>query len=295
MSSWWPEWQLAHRLVACSQILLAGDGMLIPSGRCPTLAAALKLLTVPFRSFIIQAPLCAAASLALHYMLKLPTPPREQLLEKFRRVDFLGAFVFVATITTFLVGLDSGSDLGWRHSTTVATLVATPILFAVFVLIEAKVATNPFTPGHIIFRPSLFPAYVAQFCNPASQLANFFLTPLYFQTVQALSTTTSGSLLVPCTLVGVLCTVVAGLSIKRTGKYFALTVATHVLLVCAVLLLSLGFWLKSLVGEVGGLMLSMAGGGSGTFFHFIAPGDTSRRYGSLHLGVMPPSARHIVY
>lgn len=195
----------------------------------------------------------------------MPAPTQNGLLDKLRRVDFLGALVFVVAIASLLVGLDSGPVRGWRHSTTITTLLASPILFTFFFVIEAKLATEPFAPGRIIFHRSLLPSYLAQFFNPASQLTNFFLTPMYLQAVEAFNATTAGSLLVPCTVVGVLCTVVAGFCIKRTGKYFALIVLTQSLLICSVLMLALGFWLKSLAGVVGGLMLSMAGGGSGTF------------------------------
>ncbi|KJZ72721.1 hypothetical protein HIM_07913 [Hirsutella minnesotensis 3608] len=88
------------------------------------------------------------------------------------------------------------------------------------------------------------------------------MTPMYFQAVHAFNATTSGALLVPCSMFGVLCTVGAGVVIKRTGKYFALVILAQGLLVCAVLLLALGFWQKIAPAEVGGLLLSMAGGGS---------------------------------
>ena len=217
--------------------------------------------TVGWRwSFIAQSPICLLALLAL--LRVLPTPSaQDNWWDKVRRVDFLGAGVFITAVAALLTGLDAGSNSGWGETTTVVTLALTPVLFALFLAVETR-AANPFAPGAIIFRRTLWPSYVAQFFNVATQMTNFYMTPLYFQAVHAFSATTSGALIVPCAVIGVLCSVVAGIVMKRTGTFYAVSLFTYGLLVCAVSCLGLTFWRKNVAGEVIGLMLSMSGGGS---------------------------------
>ncbi|KJZ72722.1 hypothetical protein HIM_07914 [Hirsutella minnesotensis 3608] len=71
-------------------------------------------------SFLVQVPLCGLAFLAIYYLLELPAKKQEALLDKIRRIDFLGALVLVAAIAALLAGLDSGPSRGWRHSTTIS-------------------------------------------------------------------------------------------------------------------------------------------------------------------------------
>jgi hypothetical protein len=80
----------------------------------------------------------------------------------------------VAAVVALLFGLDSGSNLGWSHAMTVAALSLTPVLFALFLLIEINVASHPFTPGHIIFDRSLFDCYGVGFFSRAGQTSTIF-------------------------------------------------------------------------------------------------------------------------
>lgn len=201
----------------------------------------------------------------LYFVLEVPRPSQDNLLAKIRRVDFLGAVILILGVGSLLVGLDSGPNVGWNHPTTVTALSLTPALFAVFMFVETKVATHPFAPGPLILHRSLFASYIASFCNMGSQVTTLFLAPLYFQAVLAYNATTSGTLLIPGVIAGVLATLTGGLLIKRNGKFYALTIWGHGLLAFSTLLLGLGFWSRVLLGEVGGLMLSMMGGGTGMF------------------------------
>ncbi|KAM0559565.1 hypothetical protein ACHAPJ_004089 [Fusarium lateritium] len=214
-------------------------------------------------SFLGQVPLCVIAFMAVYFVLDLPPVEHDHWLAKMRKIDFLGAFTLVSAVVALLAGLDSGSNLGWSHIITIVALSLTPVLFGLFLLVEIKVASHPFAPGHIIFDRSLFACYLVNFFSVAGQMAAIFFVPLFFQAVQGLSATESGSLLVPGMVAGVMASLSGGWMIKRTGKFYSITVAAYALLLSAVLPLGLSVWFQSTLGEVTGLVVMSFGAGCG--------------------------------
>lgn len=224
--------------------------------------------------FIGQAPLCLAAFLAVYYVLDLPKHSSSNAVAedhwraKLAKVDFLGAACLVAAVFCLLVGLDNGSNYGWNEKETYVPLTLTPMLFAFFVFVEMRVAAHPFAPGHIIFERSLFACYLANFFGVAGQIAPVFVLPLFFQAVGGMSATHSGALLVPAMVSAVLASLGGGLVIRRTGRYYGITVASFTVLLFSVvpLFLFTGGWKKINAGVVVGLVLTALGAGSGILF-----------------------------
>ncbi|KAH7023520.1 major facilitator superfamily domain-containing protein [Ilyonectria destructans] len=214
-------------------------------------------------SFLGQVPLCFVAFFAVYFVLDLPPVSHDHWLTRMRQIDFLGAFTLVVAVVALLVGLDSGSNLGWTHIITVIALSLTPALFALFVFVEIKVASNPFAPGHIIFDRSLFACYLANFFGVAGQMAIIFFMPLFFQAVQGNSATQSGALLVPGMIAGVLASLFGGWWIKRTGRFYWVTVSGYGVLLFALLPLILSVLFRSTPGEVLGLVITSLGAGCG--------------------------------
>lgn len=112
-------------------------------------------LTCSFRSFIAQVPILAAAFVAAYWILDVPQLDTSHWRDKLARVDFLGAFFLVSAVLCLLIGLDNGSNTGWDKLYTIVPLAISPALFAIFILVEIKVASHPFAPGHIIFERSV--------------------------------------------------------------------------------------------------------------------------------------------
>lgn len=180
-----------------------------------------------------------------------------------RRIDFLGAFTLVSAVVALLAGLDCGSNLGWSHMITIVFLSVTPILFGLFIFVEMKVASHPFAPGHIIFDRSLFACYLTNFFGVAGQMAIIFFMPLFFQAVKGNSATQSGVLLVPGMVSSVIASLFGGWVIKKTGRFYWITVSSYGLLLFALLPLTLSIWFRTTPGEVFGLVLTALGAGCG--------------------------------
>jgi hypothetical protein len=170
--------------------------------------------------------MCALAIIAVALVLDLPQQDHSHWKEKVKRIDFLGAFVLIVAIFGLLVGLDRGSNVSWRNPITIAGLAMTP-LFAVFVLVEKYVASNPFAPGRIILNKSLFACYLCNFFAFGGWLAILFFIPLYWQVIGDYSASKAGLLLIPSIISGVSGSLFGGIYMKRTARYYWVTVIAY--------------------------------------------------------------------
>ncbi|EHK24629.1 uncharacterized protein TRIVIDRAFT_61412 [Trichoderma virens Gv29-8] len=221
-------------------------------------------------SFMIQAPLCLVAWVSVYFILDLEPPSKDHWVAKVRQIDFLGAFTLVLAVVSLLTGLDSGPNLGWSHRVTIISLSLTPILFSLFLFVEMKIAKHPFAPGHIILSPDLLPCYIVNMFGMAGEMGVMFFVPLYFQAVEGLSATASGSLLVPATIAGVMASLAGGWVIKRTGKFYWPTVISYGILFFSMVPLIVSVWFRSLVGSNTAFVLSAIGNGGGITTILIA-------------------------
>ncbi|KAI3343503.1 MFS multidrug transporter [Ustulina deusta] len=178
-------------------------------------------------AFIVQCPMALLAFLSVYVVLSLPHADHSHWSAKLLRIDFIGAFTLVSAVFLLLFGLDNGSNEGWDKKITVVPLALTPVLFAIFVLVEAKVAKEPFAPGHVIFHPPLLAAYGANFFGVAGQMGVFFFIALFFQAALGLSATWSGLIFMPSTFFALSGSLGAGFVIKRTGRYYWLTLVGY--------------------------------------------------------------------
>ena len=177
------------------------------------------------RTFLIQVFLCFLAIVALALFLHLPkrqseTPIRKQL----PRIDFVGAILLVLTVTGLLYGLNRGSNVSWRSPLTIASLCATIPLSLAFLTIETRFAVESFTPGHIIFSKALFVCYIQNLFAYAAFTSFIFYLPLFFQVRLGMTPTQAGAGLIPAGIFVVIGTVLGGVIIKKTGKFYWLTV-----------------------------------------------------------------------
>ncbi|KAH6687168.1 multidrug resistance protein fnx1 [Plectosphaerella plurivora] len=221
-------------------------------------------------SFLGQVPICALAFAAVYFVLEVPRVDHSHWKEKVAKIDFLGAFLLVIAVIFLLAGLDAGSNKGWGNLWAIVPLALTPVLFSAFVFVEMRIASHPFAPGHIIFNRALFPAYMANFFATGGQFITIFVPPLFFQVVQGASATRSGGLLVPPMLGAVLASLGGGLLIRRTGRYYRLTVAAFSLLLLSVVPLTLSFSKGWTAGVVAGIVLGAIGAGGGITTTLIA-------------------------
>lgn len=195
----------------------------------------------------------------MYLVLHLPQTDPSHWSAKFLRVDFAGALVLVLAVSFLLFGLDNGSNVGWHETVTIVPLALAPALFAAFVLVEAKVAQEPFAPGRVVFHPPLLAAYGANFFGVAAQMGILFFVALFFQAALGLSATTSGLLFLPSTFFSLTTSLAAGFIIKRTGRYYWLTFSAYCLLLLSIVPMVVGVGLASAAIVAAGLCVLTIG------------------------------------
>ncbi|KAJ0160523.1 Multidrug resistance protein fnx1, partial [Colletotrichum tanaceti] len=112
--------------------------------------------------------------------------------------------------------------------------------------------------------------YLANFFGIAAHIASIFFLPLFFQAVQGASATLAGAALVPAMVASVTASVSAGVFMKRTGRYYTLTVLAYGFMVLAVAPTVVFLRLRSSAGVVAGMALLALGGGAGIATTLVA-------------------------
>jgi predicted MFS family arabinose efflux permease len=216
-------------------------------------------------AFLGQAPLCLLAFVAVVFLLKLPTTEQKDWRTNLGRIDFLGAFVLVSAVFGLIFGLDRGSNESWSLPISYGPLIASVFLFTIFVLVEKSVAAEPFAPGHIIFERSLFSLYLCNFFSFGGWLATIYYIPLFFQAVDGLGATAAAVRLIPAILASVSGSLFGGVVMKKTGKFYWLTVIAYAMLTigAVVVLCFIGLVTNSTYGIAVGMTFGGFGIGIG--------------------------------
>lgn len=224
-----------------------------------------------------QAPLTLLAIITVYLALHLPHHEDTNWKAKLRRVDFLGALILVTAVFTLLLGLDHGSNVSWKSLKIWGLLCTSIALFLVFAYVETKVAQEPFAPGRIIFQKSLFACYLCNFFSFGGWLAAIFYIPLYDQAVNGVTASQAGARLLPAIFAGVSGSLFAGFLMKKTGRYYSLTVAAYMGLLWGFvpILLFSGLVAKSTLGVAVGLAICGFSNGIGVTSSLIALSEFS--------------------
>ncbi len=163
-------------------------------------------------------------------------------------------------------------QVSWCAPVAIACLCVSFPLFAIFVLVEMKVASEPFAPGRVIFERTLLSCYLCNFFSFGGWLATLFYIPLFFQAVDGLSASAAGVRLLPGIVAGVSGSLFAGFLMQKTGTFYWLTVIAYAGLTLANLpiLLWTGVVSKSTWGISVGLVIGGFSNGIGVTSSLIA-------------------------
>ncbi|KAG7094630.1 hypothetical protein E1B28_005454 [Marasmius oreades] len=223
-------------------------------------------------AFLVQFPALILAFISVSFTLHLPPHPTSDFKSKFKRIDFGGALSLILSIFFLLYGLERGGNIGWNDRYTLGALSLSSISFIGFGIIEMSIANEPFAPKRIIVNGSLIASYFVNFFGVASQIGVIFQTSLYMQAVHEFSAARAGSVLLPGILGGVSGSLVGGLVIQSTGRYWLVTVVAYGLQVMGILVVVLGSGVVvvSVFGICVGLLVSGFGNGGGITTSLVA-------------------------
>ncbi len=182
--------------------------------------------------FYINMPVGGAALLYLAATLHLPR------LRVPHRIDYLGAAVLaVAATSIVLLTTWGGSQYAWGSRTIIGLGVLAVAAVAVFLMIEAR-AAEPVLPLHVFRNRNFSLATAMSFLLGLAMFGALTFLPIYQQTVQHLSATGSGLMLVPMMLGSTVTSLIAGRVTSRTGRYKALPIIGAAIMAVGMFLLT---------------------------------------------------------
>lgn len=181
--------------------------------------------------FIFQVPIAIAVGLAIYFFLNLPRgspglgAEGTEFLHKLQRVDFLGAALLVSALMIILTTASLGGErLEFFSARFIALIAVSAGLFLAFIYVETYVSSEPIIPMEIMAERTVLASSLANWFYTMGVFAYLFFVPFFFQAVMGLSATQSGERTIPNFLAVSLGSVGAGIYMKRTGRYYALTV-----------------------------------------------------------------------
>jgi EmrB/QacA subfamily drug resistance transporter len=182
--------------------------------------------------FFVNLPIGFAALVVTGRALRLPEVRSD------RQIDYLGAVLLVAAVSTLLLAMVWGGEVHpWGSATIVGLLAGSALLTALFVLQEHRTA-EPILPLRL-FRSRTFTltSIVAIMVGTGMFGAMVFI-PLFLQVVTGVSATASGLLMLPFISAIILTAIASGRRISTTGRYKTYPLAGTALMVVGMLLLS---------------------------------------------------------
>ncbi len=135
------------------------------------------------------------------------------------KIDYLGAALLAMAATAIvLLSTWGGSQYAWGSPEIVGLGGAAVVATALFCLAETR-AAEPILPMHVFGNLNFTLSSAMSFLVGLMLFGALTFLPLYQQTVQHLSATGSGLMLIPMMLGSMVTTILAGQVIARTGRY----------------------------------------------------------------------------
>ena len=178
-------------------------------------------------AFLIQVPLLVVSTVQVVFKVNLPVKTTDT--SKIKRVDFLGAITLVITLVLLLLGLNTGGNqVSWTSPVVLVSLPLSAVFLGVFLYVEAKLATEPIIPVHLLLDRTVLAACLTNWFSTMNVFGLLFYVVLYFQ-VQGYSTTAAGLRLVPMSVGTAMGSMASGILMRATGRYLILIYASMLL------------------------------------------------------------------
>ncbi|KIM27604.1 hypothetical protein M408DRAFT_167506 [Serendipita vermifera MAFF 305830] len=178
-------------------------------------------------AFLVQLPLLVASAIliTIHVNIVLPRAPLT-LSQKLKKIDWLGSLTLVLFVSSLLAGfsLKATKDLAWADSRVWGPLSFSGLALSAFIFVEAKVSSVPVMPMRLLLSRTPLAVSLTNFFGSIVSFSILYNVPLYFMAVRLQTASGAGLHLVPSSISLSLGSVGAGWIMRRTGKYWALTI-----------------------------------------------------------------------
>ena len=187
-------------------------------------------------AFLMLVPLTAVSGTLCFFFVDIPVKQSEK--SALKRIDFLGAFLLIATLVLLLLGVNSGGNVvPWTHPLIYTTLPLSFISLLAFLYVESSHASEPVIPVRLLLDRTVLAACFTNWFASMVIYTTIFYGPIYFQ-VKGLSTTEAGARLVPQSIGIAVGSITTGLIMRWTGRYYLLSVGVMSVFVAANVIMS---------------------------------------------------------
>jgi EmrB/QacA subfamily drug resistance transporter len=182
--------------------------------------------------FYINMPI---GGLALIYLAATMHMPRYRVEHK---IDYAGAVTLaVAATSVILMTTWGGTQYAWASAQVIGLAALAIVSTAAFLAIEAR-AAEPILPLHVFRNRNFTVAIAMGFLLGLVLFGALTFLPLYQQTVQHLSPTSSGLMLIPMMLGSTVTALISGQVTTKTGRYKALPIVGAAMMTLGLYLLT---------------------------------------------------------
>ncbi|KAJ7889221.1 iron permease [Mycena leptocephala] len=169
--------------------------------------------------FYLNLPICAVAATLVTIFLRLKKP-NAPLLEKLKRIDWIGNLIIVASTTSVVIALTwAGIQFPWSSAKVLVPLILGFLGLAGFLVYEAWFPKYPIVPVSLLGSRTAFSGYTQNFFNGVVLSTLAYWISVYFQACKDAGPTAAGVdgfglsyTISPSSLL-------AGLVVQKTARY----------------------------------------------------------------------------
>ncbi|KAF8250950.1 MFS general substrate transporter [Wilcoxina mikolae CBS 423.85] len=169
--------------------------------------------------FYINLPFCAIAFVLVPVFLNL-NQKVSSVKEKLARVDWVGAFVFVASTTAVLIPISWGGVMyPWDHWRTLVPLILGFAGLFGFIAWEIYGAKEPLITLRVFMNRTAAASYIGTVMHGIILWGILYYLPLYFEAVKDLNPIMAGVAIFPQTFTVAPASIVVGIVVTITGRF----------------------------------------------------------------------------
>lgn len=170
--------------------------------------------------FHINYPFCGLGLVAAILFVRLDRVDELTFVQKLKRTDWIGAFLFVGGMTSFLVGLSwGGIQHPWTSAATLGPMIVGLASMLLFGWWQYVAKPHSLLPMSIFYNWSIIATFYCALVNGLATFTALYYLPLYLMSVRGKSSTEAGMDIIPALCLMVPGSIIVAILSSRLGRF----------------------------------------------------------------------------